>query len=366
MARESKEVILIYRLGSLGDTILALPCFHLIARAFPAHKRVLLANCQMGTRDMPARAILNHTGLVDDYIEYPVGLRGMRELLRLRSVIAGLRPSLLVYLTEPRGLRKLYRDLMFFRMCGIRKVIGIPLRKELRENQWLAEEHCLEPEARRLARCVAALGEAKLDDPASWDLRLSSEERGRAKHVLMGLPPGRPVIACSVGAKVEVKDWGVANWQRLFSSLSSRYPGYALALLGAGDESAATEAARRRWQGPSINLCGALSPRESGAVLEHAQLFVGHDSGPMHLAACMGTPCVAIFSARNLPRVWFPYGNQHRVIYHAMPCGGCALDRCVERGKACIASISVPEVLDAIAASLASATTDEKMRSSGV
>lgn len=234
MARESKEVVLIYRLGSLGDTVVALPCFHLVARAFPGHKRVLLANCQMGTRDMPARAILNHTGLVNDYIEYPVGLRAPRELFRLRSVIAGLRPSLLVYLTEPRGLRKLYRDLIFFRMCGIRNVIGIPLRQEFSENQWLEEEHCFEPEARRLARCVAALGDAKLDDPTSWDLRLTTEERGRANQVLKELPSSRPVIACSVGAKAEVKDWGVANWQRLFSSLSSRYPGYALALLGAG------------------------------------------------------------------------------------------------------------------------------------
>jgi heptosyltransferase III len=173
---------------------------------------------------------------------------------------------------------------------------------------------------------------------------------------------GQPVIVCSVGAKVDVKDWGIPNWQRLFSCLSSRYPRHALALLGAADESAAAEATRQRWQGSSVNLCGALSPRESGAVLERAALFVGHDSGPMHLAASVGTPCVAIFSARNLPRVWFPYGSQHRVLYKAMPCGGCALDRCEERHKECIASISVPEVIDAIAATLPAAEQEQAFK----
>ena len=355
MADEKKELVLIYRLGSLGDTIVALPCFHLIAKAFPSHKRVLLTNRQMGTRDMPGRAILKHTGLVDDYIEYPLGLRGPRELFRLRSVIASLKPSVLVYLTQPRGLSKLVRDFAFFSACGIRKVVGIPFRQDLRENRWLPEDKYFEPEAGRLARCLAPIGDARLDDPASWDLHLTAEERGRANQVLMELDPSQPVIACSVSAKLDVKDWGINNWQLLFSSLSRRYPRHALALLGAGDESAAAEATRQRWQGLSVNLCGALSPRESGAVLERAALFVGHDSGPMHLAASVGTPCVAIFSARNLPRVWFPYGSRHRVIYKAMSCGGCALDRCEERHKECITSISVAEVIAAIAATLPTA-----------
>ena len=72
-----------------------------------------------------------------------------------------------------------------------------------------------------------------------------------------------------------------------------------------------------------MNLCGLLNPRESAAALKMAKIFVGHDSGPMHLAASVGIPCVAIFSARNKPGVWFPYGNQHKVVYHPIDCYGC-------------------------------------------
>ena len=68
----------------------------------------------------------------------------------------------------------------------------------------------------------------------------------------------------------------------------------------------------------------------------------------MHLAAAVGTPCVAIFAARNIPRVWFPYGEQHRVVYHEVDCMGCGLETCIVEGKKCILSITVAEVMVAV------------------
>ena len=71
-----------------------------------------------------------------------------------------------------------------------------------------------------------------------------------------------------------------------------------------------------------------IYPRELPTVLArpsvtggpaHARLFIG----PMHLAAAVGTPCVAIFAARNIPRQWFPYGAHHRILYHRVECAGC-------------------------------------------
>jgi len=93
-----------------------------------------------------------------------------------------------------------------------------------------------------------------------------------------------------------------------------------------------------------VNLCGQVSVRESAALLAHARLYLGHDSGPMHLAAAVGTPCVAVFSSRNLPGEWFPYGTQHRMLYQAIWCQGCGLEVCIERNKACIRSITVDQV----------------------
>jgi ADP-heptose:LPS heptosyltransferase len=72
----------------------------------------------------------------------------------------------------------------------------------------------------------------------------------------------------------------------------------------------------------------------------------------MHLAAAVGTPCVAIFAARNLPRIWFPHGHRHRVIYHEVDCMGCGLETCVVQKKKCLTSVTVEEVFGAVAEAL--------------
>ena len=61
----------------------------------------------------------------------------------------------------------------FFRMCGIRRQIGVPLSEDMRRTAGMEAEQALEPEAERLARNIAELGDAELDSPASWDLHLT-------------------------------------------------------------------------------------------------------------------------------------------------------------------------------------------------
>jgi ADP-heptose:LPS heptosyltransferase len=194
-----------------------------------------------------------------------------------------------------------------------------------------------------------------LDDPASWDLRLTEQECSKADHVLQ--PTGaRRFIAVSLGTKNQSKDWGQGNWHALLTRIATLYPTYALVLCGAAVEKEDSELATTGWRNvsasPVVNLCGVVSPRESAAVLKRAALFIGHDSGPMHLAASVQTPCVAIFSSRNLPRVWYPYGRNHQVIYHNVDCQGCGLETCIVQEKKCILSITVNEVLHAITAYL--------------
>jgi heptosyltransferase-3 len=94
-------------------------------------------------------------------------------------------------------------------------------------------------------------------------------------------------------------------------------------------------------------LSSSLSPRESAAVIQQADIFLGVDSGPMHLAASVGTLCVSIFSARNLPGIWFPFGSAHENIFRKTECFGCNLGVCTIEKKKCILSISVDEVVAA-------------------
>jgi len=344
----STKRVLIYRLGSLGDTLVAMPALHLIARAFPEAERRMLTNFPVNVKAPPAAAVLENTGLVHGYFRYATGTRSPSELLSLWWQLVRWRPQVLVYLGGARGVESARRDASFFRLCGIQRLIGVPVTEVMQRNRWQDSEQALEPEGARLARNIFELGDARLDDPASWSLNLTSEERARAAEVLLPAS-GRPIIAVSVGTKVQSKDWGRENWRALLGRLAAFYPGYALILSGSPQESDASEFAADGWRQASggcvINLCGVLTPRESAAAFARARLFIGHDSGPMHLAAAVQTPCVAIFAARNKPRVWFPYGRQHRVIYHRTDCWGCGLETCIVEQKKCITSITVDEVL---------------------
>ncbi|HEY5382380.1 MAG TPA: glycosyltransferase family 9 protein [Acidobacteriaceae bacterium] len=354
-AGKQPQRVLVYRLGSLGDTIVALPSLHLIARAFPRAERRLLTNLPVNAKAPPAAAVLSGSGLLHGYMRYTVGTRNPAELLRLWWSIRRWRPDVLIYLAGARGLQAAQRDARFFRLCGLKRQVGVPLTEDMQTNRRDANGD-LEPEASRLARNIAGLGNALLDNPASWDLRLTPSEHAAAVAAIGPDAMQHEILAVSVGTKVQAKDWGRDNWRALLTELARAFPGRTLLLAGSPEESAASDFAAANWRssggGPIVNLCGRLTPRESAAAFARARLFLGHDSGPMHLAATVGTPCVALFAARNLPRQWFPYGPGHKVLYHHVDCAGCGLETCIEQKKKCLLSITTPEVLSAIHQSL--------------
>jgi len=148
---------------------------------------------------------------------------------------------------------------------------------------------------------------------------------------------------------MQAKDWGRENWRDLLTRLDAEYPGHGLALVGAAEDSELSEYAAQHWRGAKVNLCGRLTPREAAAVLENADVFLGPDSGPMHLAASVGVPCVIAFSAAGLPGVWYPVGPQHRVVYHQTSCHGCYLETCTVEARRCLTSITVAEMAEAVA-----------------
>jgi ADP-heptose:LPS heptosyltransferase len=338
--------VLIYRLGSIGDAIVALPVLHLISQAFPNAERVMLTNMRVGSKESAAQQILGNSELVHRYMNYRAGLRDLRSLVKLRKELRTWKPQVLVYLAAGRSGAAVWRDAFFFTLCGLREMVGLPLTKHTSENLPLGDGRS-EFEAQRLARCVASLGDARLEDPASWDLHLQRDEISQAKRVLELWSGGAPFIAVTIGTNLQANDWGAQNWQQALNMISSRYPRVGLALIGSADDQKNAELAAAGWLGPKINLCGRLSARLSAAVMRQALIYLGHDTGPMHLAAAMHVPCVAVFSARNAPGVWFPWGEGHRIIYHSVPCMGCKLEVCIANGKICITSISPDEVFNA-------------------
>jgi heptosyltransferase-3 len=308
--------LLIFRVGSIGDTVVALPCFHAIERAYPDHRRILLTNALASARASSVESVLEGTNLIHEAMYFPIGEGKLKYSVALASRLRQLQADALVYLTpRPTGL-PVYRDLLFFRAAGIRRILGAPLRASTRSARLDVHTGQLEFEAERLARLLGASFPVNLS-ASSWDLHLSADERARALERLAALPARQPILALAPGAKVPVKDWGEPNWAALIKLLDARIPSISLVFVGAPDERPLTERLARLWKGDLVNVCGELSPRESAALLARSDILVCHDSGPMHLAASQGTVCVALFGNLNRPRQWFPYGIGHRVIYEA-------------------------------------------------
>ncbi len=348
----SASRVLIFRQGSLGDTLVALPCFHLIARSFPQAERRLLTNVPISRHVAPGIELLRQAGIVDGTIEYPMETRNPAALLRVMADIRKWRPDVLVYLVQARRRAQMARDWLFFRLCGIRRIVGLSLRGDW-TNLAMPGTGLWESEARRLARTVGSLGDARLDSEASWDLRLDDTEHARAAAALQPLSECDGIVAFSLGTKWQPNDYGDENWATALAEFGRACPGLGLALVGAANESERSDRLARCWPGRSVNLCGRLSPRESGALLQRTSLFIGHDSGPMHLAASVGVRCVAVFSARCLPGIWFPRGPGHRILYRRVSCMGCDLGNCVAEAKRCILTIPPSEVADACIGALA-------------
>jgi heptosyltransferase-3 len=343
----SVKKVLIYRLGSLGDTVVALPSLHHIERIFPNAERRMLTNFPIHAKAPASAAVLGDSGLVHGYMRYTVGTRSPKELLRLAGEVRRFAPDLLVYLMPVRPLHAVKRDKWFFRLvCGVTRIVGLPRTGEL-ENRFDPETGLYESEAQRLARTISVLGDAGVRDIANWDPRLNSAEREVAEIALSGLK-GRKLIVCGPGCKMQSNDWGQDNWRLLLGRLYAKYPSYGLVMTGADEDAEVCEFAARDWAGNKVNLAGRLSPRESAAVFSHAVVFLGPDSGPKHLAAIMGARCVCVFSARGLAGKWFPPGEGNLVIYHEPECHGCGLETCIVMQKKCIRSVSVNEVEQAV------------------
>ena len=307
----------------------------------------MLSNQPVHGKAAPASAILDNSGLITGYMSYPVGTRSPVTLARIAFAIRRYRPDLLVYLTKPRGDSVLRRDRRFFRYaCGIQRVVGLPEGALGTNLPPSAAGELWESEAARLVRSLAPLGTLDIDDLANWNLRLTSEEKAAAEQALAPIA-GRPLLACGPGTKMQAKDWGEPAWTELLDRLAQAHPRHGLVLVGAQDDYSVSASVSGAWKDRRLNLCGALKPRVTAAVLARTEVFLGPDSGPMHFAAAAGVPCVIAFASRTEPGIWYPAGTGHQVVYHRLPCSNCDLEVCTVQHKRCLTSITAQEMFQA-------------------
>ena len=126
----------------------------------------------------------------------------------------------------------------------------------------------------------------------------------------------------------------------------ARRSGCAIVFIGDAGEAALVAQARAAMGGAaSINLAGRLSLGELGAVIGGAALLVGNNSGPMHLAAAMGTPVVALYALTNPQHT--PWQVPARVLNHMVPCRHCLKSMCPQGTQDCLLQVAVPTVVEA-------------------
>jgi heptosyltransferase III len=348
--KPNPERVLIFRIGELGDTIVALPALKAIREAFRSAHICLLGNADSEDRHVTPNQVLPN-GLVDEWVSYRSrdARSSFTEKISLLRELRERRFDLLVYLAPRlRGERSVRRDLRFFRLAGISEVIGAESWQPLPSRNGgplTVVEHEADYLMQKLSRGGIAVPKM---GAATFDLGLTSDERQSADCWLKNSLPAESVnrlVGFGPGSKWPSKIWPEERFAELGSRLTRVANTFPI-VFGGPEDRALGDRLIRTW-GRGANAAGALSVRQAGAALKHCRAYVGNDTGTMHLAAAVGVRCVAIMAAVDWPGHWNPYGQRHRVLRRTVPCEGCLLKVCEHEGMKCLREISVGDVFKA-------------------
>lgn len=178
----------------------------------------------------------------------------------------------------------------------------------------------------------------------SGDIASSAEDEAAADRYLACLPDGL-VFVFQVGTTWNTKLWHPQGWIELARRITARYPASTILInWGSPDEKSLGEQIIGEV-GDAVRLLPWLRIRELIPVLKRVDLVIGGDTGPVYMAAAVGTPTVSYYRATSAA-TYAPRGKQHRSIQAAMECAACYRTSC-DRDQECRASISVDALFDA-------------------
>jgi ADP-heptose:LPS heptosyltransferase len=183
-------------------------------------------------------------------------------------------------------------------------------------------------------------------------LHIPDQARRRAMELLSHTRAGARLIGIQPGAGRQIKEWDPVRFAEVGARLASM-PDASVILVGSAGDRPALDRVRAAWPGhiPVTQLPVETDLVVLAAVLEHLSLFITGDTGPMHLAAAVGTPVLAIFGP-SLPTRFAPRAARSRIVRIDIPCSPCNLlrrppERCVGHVPDCLAGITSAEVLRA-------------------
>ena len=329
--------ILVVKLATIGDLLLATPALRALRESYPqAQIDLLVTPSSAGVLD--DWEVINRVIVLDKYLfDHPKQmLTKPTNLLKLRPLLRALRGGhydavlLMHHLTLFFGRRK-HQALML--ATGAKYLVGLDnghgwfLNVRVPDQGFGAMhevEYCL-----AVAEAVGGRTNEK------WlTMPLSEEHRRQARRLVFAdeVPEqvARPIIAMHPGSGgySTARRWSPERFAQLADTLYQDVGGQLLLVGGPEEAELHTQIMGMLHSGvPARSLAGKGTIQVTAAALELIDLFIGNDAGPMHLAAAVGTPTVAIFGLSNSD-AWGPYtgnkpGSKAIVVKQDLPCMPC-------------------------------------------
>jgi lipopolysaccharide heptosyltransferase II len=327
------------RLGAIGDVVNAL--------VFATALKEARLDLHLGWVVHPLAAPLVEGHPCVDRVHLWKRGGGWAEMARLVKEVRAERYELAV------DLQRIQKSALLARLSGAPRVLGYD-RARAKELSWLWTNERIPPRepARHMVLHYLEFAQylgAEVQEPRHLFPPDDAAEAWAAAFVHeLG---GEPVLV-NLGATKPANRWLPERFGALARVLTFA-PGVPVCFTGGPDDEAAAAAARAATGGARVrDLVGRTSLRQLVALARRARLYIGCDTGPMHVAAAVGTPVVALFGPADPARTG-PWGPGHRVLRVPPPCAPCNRRTCNQPRHACMEDITVEHVLAAARAELA-------------
>ena len=169
----------------------------------------------------------------------------------------------------------------------------------------------------------------------------------------------RPWMAVAPGSKWLTKRWPPAHFAALADRAQNEFGGTVF-LVGAGEDAPLADSIRTQLRGSCIDLTGKTSLPKLAALLSRADVMIANDTGPLHLAAAIGTPCVAPYTCTKVVKHG-PYGSRHSGIETTVACAGSYLRVCPNQ-MICMDELTPEKLWPSLSGVLASKLSDSTFR----
>ncbi|MEN3038466.1 MAG: lipopolysaccharide heptosyltransferase II [Candidatus Kryptonium sp.] len=330
------QKILIIRLSSIGDIVLATPLIRVLRNKFPTAQIDFIVKKEFAQ-------ILKYNPNITNLIEFDTA-NGFKELLKVRRRISKERYDLIVDIHN--NLRSIFlRTFAGAQVVRVNKrIFKRFLLVKFKINLYKNAIHVVE-------RYIETLSNFSIKNDNQGLNVFVPEYMIEAVKNKINFSADDLYIAIAPSAKHETKRWLPERFAQLGDKLIEKFNAKII-LLGSEEDKPRCETVKRLMQNQPINLCGQTSLLESAAVLSLCKLLITNDSGLMHIGSAMKTKIVAIFGSTVKEFGFFPYGTESIVVEKNIPCRPCThigREKCPKGHFKCMNDIQVEDVFNACA-----------------